>query len=367
MSPSSYQAQGALKPVENTIELRERPKTMLTPETKRTKRIGATSHSTVKYPTNIPIPSRRVIKALYDASLEEGQTNETEKPTTSSGAAHCNNQKYLNPAGLLSLEQILLPAVGMVEEKALKEAQSKVQRDAPEYKIVMENCRKLVRKSIRNAILEVKSSRHARMKNQEERRDQQVLERAQARDHRRRARIEERELLEKEEAQKKQIARAEKKRQLARESRRNQELWKEIVFLTSSVAQLEREERMWVQLEKDMMRSRNERQEEEQHKDDVELHSDEDSKSSQSPAVVVQAHKNPIQVITEEKVKDIVLASTRIQKGLGIVLELMDESEKVRKELYNKYKKEHVFKGYEAIDNPKGMIRFLSQSQDDYY
>jgi hypothetical protein len=68
----------------------------------------------------------------------------------------------------------------------------------------------------------------------------------------------------------------------------------------------------------------------------------------------------------DQKVRDIVLASSRIQNGLGMVLKLLKESEVVRKELYTKYRRDHVFHGYQDVDDPKGMIRFLSQqSQDD--
>ena len=78
-------------------------------------------------------------------------------------------------------------------------------------------------------------------------------------------------------------------------------------------------------------------------------------------------YKNPLQIETEEKVKDIVLASTRIQKGLGMVLKILDDSAVAQKELYDKYKRDHLFHGYQAVDNPGGLIRFLSQSQDDHF
>ena len=373
VAPSRTPIRGVLKPVENTIRIRERPRTMLTPETKkRTKTVAIVPSPAVviAYPTIVAVPSQRVIKALYSVSLEE-EVEEGAIEKTSSDNQY-NDQQYLKLAGVLSLEEILLPALGLEEEKALKKEQSKLQRDAPEYKFVMENCRRLVRESVRSAILEVQSSRMTRIQRQQERRQQQVMETKRAREICQRTRQEEQERRAKEQARKEEISRAEKKRYLAREYPRNQELWKEIVFLTSSVAQLEREERMWIQIEQDIIRLEGKQvlvgkgKEEEEPKDHLEHKSDENIYPSSNCVTLVQANKNPLQTETEEKVKDIVLSSTRIQKGLGMVLKLLDESETVRKELYDKYRKDHVFRGYQAVDNPKGMIRFLSQSQDDY-
>ena len=346
VSASRSEIHGVLKPIENGNGVRERPKTMLSPEMKRTKTSSA-KFPTIAYPASIPIPSKRVIRELYRASLEGC---EEANKIDSNEKKHYNDQQHLTPAGVLSFETILLPAIGLEEEKALKQVQGKVQRDSPEYKFVMENCRRLVRKSIRNAMEEVQSSRSIRNKHQEERKQQQLAEAKLAREMQRRARKEEQDRLAEELEQKKETARVVKRRNLTREHPRNQELWKEIVYLTSSVAQLEREERMWIQIEQDMARL------------DSNL---EKGSSKSSDEVVVQAKKNPLQIKTEEKAKDMILTSTRIQKGLEMIMKLAAESEVTRKELYSKYKKDHVFRGYQSVHNPKSMIRFLSQSQDD--
>mmetsp|Transcript_16114 Transcript_16114/g.44599 ORF Transcript_16114/g.44599 Transcript_16114/m.44599 type:complete len:410 (-) Transcript_16114:99-1328(-) len=384
-TPSCEKSPGVVKRLETSTGLRERPKTMLTPETKRSKTtlnlpsgvvltpegkmavaVPAPSGPKVIYPTTIPVPSRRVIESLYNAALveEEDEPDDQAVENKSHDDYQYNNQKYLKPAGILSFEEILLPAVALEEEKALKQVQAKVQRDAPEYKFVVENCRRMVRKSVRDAIVEVQTARVARTQRQRERRLEQALETKRLRENRRRVRLEEKERWEREQALKLENERAEKKRQLAREYPRNQELWKEIVFLTSSLAQLEREQRIWVQIEKDILRAK--KNDAKKDRESIEDGSSSSSSSSSSDAVVVKAQKNPIQVETEEKVKDIVLASSRIQKGLEMVLELLDESETVRKNLYDKYRKNHAFHGYEGMDDPKGIVRFLSQqSQDD--
>ena len=346
VSASRNEIHGVLQPLENGIGVRERPKTFLSPEMKRKKTV-APAFPAVTYPASIPIPSKRVIRELYKASVEGcEEANEIE----STEKKHYNDQHHLTPAGVLSFETILLPAIGLEEEKALKQVQAKVQRDAPEYKFVMENCRRLVRKSIRNAMEEVQSSRSIRNKRQEERKEQQIIDAKLAREMKQRALKEEQDRLAEERAQKKETARVVKRRNLTREHPRNQELWKEIVYLTSSIAQLEKEERMWIQVEQDM----------------TQLDSDlEEGSSKSSEEIVVHAKKNPLQIKTEEKVNDMILTSTRIQKGLEMIMKLAAESEVTRKELYSKYKKDHVFRGYQSVHNPKSMIRFLSQSQDD--
>jgi len=363
---------------EDTIGIRERPKTMLTPETKRTKTIAIVPPPTVVvYPEIVPIPSQKTIRDLYNASIEEkvrsttpmssssrkSFENEHVEPSRKNKQCHknYNDQVYLKPAGVLSLDQILLPALGLEEEQALKKIQAKIQRDSPEFKFVIENCRSLVRESIRRATLSVQSSRTKRTKQQQERRQQHLIEIQRARENRQRIREQEQNRQRKEQLRKKEILQAERKRYLAREYPRNQELWKEIVFLTSSVAQLEREERMWMQIEQDIIQIGGKNNvlgtgKQELSKNNLE----------QQSIILVKSQKDPLQTETEEKVRDIVLASARIQNGLGMVLELLDDSEVVRKELYDKYRRDHVFRGYQAVNNPRDMIRFLSQSQDDH-
>jgi hypothetical protein len=363
---------GVLKPMENRIGVRERPRgprTMLSPEMKRTKTVVNVPHSAVVvYPKTVPIPSKRVIKALYEASLEEGCEGTNEN--SSGDMKQYNDQQHLTPAGILSFEKVLLPAIGLEEEKALKRVQSKLQRDAPEYAFLMENCRRLVRESVRCAMHEVQTSRSIRHQCQKERKQQQVAETKRVREIQQRVRKEEQERLAKELARKRETSRAEKKRYLARENPRNQELWKEIVFLTSSVAQLEREERTWIQIEQDMMRLEGKQiclRKEDHPNGSSEQRCDESVPSpSSSRAILLKAQKNPLQIETEEKVNDIILTSTRIQKGLEMILKLLTESETLRKELYCKYKKDHVFRGYQLVNKPKSLIRFLSQSQDDH-
>ncbi len=352
IAPSRNEPYGVLKPIENGVGIRERPKTMMSPEMKRTK-TASSDIPVVAYPASIPVPSKRVIEDLYKSSLQEGCGESTEGNSDENN--HYNDQKHLAPAGILSFQNILLPSIGMQEEKAIKQVQAKVQRDAPEYKFVMENCRRLVRQSIRCAMDEVKSSRSKRCRRQEERKRQLIAEAKLAREIKQRERQEEQGRLAQERMRKKETLRLEKRRNLAREHPKNQELWKEIVYLTSSFSRLELEFCSLVDVAVEMRRL----------KADLENRTQENNSSS-SGAIVLRAEKNPLQIETEEKAKEIMSTSNSIQKSLGMVMKLTAESETARRELYTKYKTDHIFSGYQSVHNPKNLIRFLSQSQDDH-
>ncbi|KAL3897630.1 MAG: hypothetical protein SGARI_006873 [Bacillariaceae sp.] len=226
----------------------------------------------------------------------------------------------------------------------------------------MENCRRLVRQSISSAISAVKENRQERNKQQEERRRLHVAEVQKAREQQKQERLQAQQLELKELQRQQGMSRAQKKQTMIRSLPKNQELWKEVVFLTSSITQLEKEQRLWVQAERDL------KQLEGSSSDGKNGHqSATDKENISSQTIVLQSKKHNLQKETERKVNDIVMASDRIQKGLSMVLTLLKESEDVRKDLYEKYRKDHMFDGYKSVDNPKGVIRFLSQSQDDYY
>ncbi len=76
-----------------------------------------------------------------------------------------------------------------------------------------------------------------------------------------------------------------------------------------------------------------------------------------------QKHKDAVVLRerTTRTVKDIVMASNRIQQGLLQVLNTLEESEKARQQLYKDYRHNHRFHGYTNVNKPKNLIRLLSQ------
>jgi hypothetical protein len=348
----------------------ERTSTMQTPEPKRSKTTQVETSATswalseravplcVAYPSRISVPSKKIIKVLYEAAIEDLEAEQTKSSSSKDdNAGSClNDQQYLKRAGLLSFEQVLIPSIALQQENALKRVQAKVQRDAPDYTFVIQNCRRLVRTSAAQAIRAVQIARTDRFAIQQDRRMAEAVTRQQDREARQRAEQEERKRQEEERTLQKELRRKDNRMHKKRNLARNQEICKEVIFLTSSIAQLEREERMWIQMEQDMIRL---------HPAIPAKNVDDGGKVDKDGGVVVRAPKNKMHRQVDQKVQDIVSASRRIEKGLGMILKLLEESEVVRKDLYSKYRSDHMFHGYQAVDNPKGMIRFLSQSQDD--
>jgi hypothetical protein len=317
-----------------------RPKshsTNMTPDAKRQKFVAndaedsAVVTEAMKHPSKVPRPPKSSIKSLFEAALLS-KDNST------------SDQKYLAPAGILSFEQVLLPAIALEEEKLLKKMQAKVQRDAPQYRKVVEQTRFLVRKSMMAAMQAVAESRAKRCQQEQERREQLAHQRRVERKTRLLAKQQERERLLKEKQKLQEANAVEKKRMMQRQYPKNQELWKEVMLLTCSINQLEKEERMWISAEQGFIQSH-----------------DSSVTKPASKEIIVKATKDELQQETENSMKEIALSSTRIQQGLKVVQDIVQESERVRKELYQTYRKDHQFHGYQGANNPAGLIRFLSQ------
>ncbi|KAG7364726.1 hypothetical protein IV203_037928 [Nitzschia inconspicua] len=358
-SPIRGHTSSKMEMVESEDFVRERPFTMMSPEPKRCKKVDIVASpkaapSVLSYPTVIPIPSAKTIGTLYEAALADASPTPVSPSTPTSNPSNNvkNDQLFLKVAGLLSFEQVLLPALGLEEERAIKRIQAKVQRDAPEYKFVMEQCRRLARNSVANAIIAVAANREMRAQQQAERRKMQSLQMQQAREARKKELTEAHKRQVREQKNLLKVARLEERNRIKQKLAKNQKLWKEVVFLTSSISQLEKEEQLWVQTEKDLTILEG-------------TPVKDDSNKEISSPIVLTVTEHSLHKEAERKAKDIVMASDRIQKGLTMVLQLLKESEDVRNELYNKYRKDHLFQGYQSIDDPKGVIRFLSQSSHD--
>eukprot|EP00526_Cylindrotheca_closterium_P011504 CAMPEP_0113643682 /NCGR_PEP_ID=MMETSP0017_2-20120614/22978_1 /TAXON_ID=2856 /ORGANISM="Cylindrotheca closterium" /LENGTH=496 /DNA_ID=CAMNT_0000555229 /DNA_START=47 /DNA_END=1537 /DNA_ORIENTATION=- /assembly_acc=CAM_ASM_000147 len=316
----------------------------------------------MQHPKSVPRPPKQVIKSFFTSALASKNPrvtlsddlmndNSVKFETITTATTSISDQRYLAPAGILSFDQVLLPAIGLMEEKMLKKIQSKVQRDAPEYKKAIEQSRLLVRKSILAAIKAVEESRKQLYLQQEQTRKDRTIKRVIAREARAVLKAQERKRQESEMEEQRKVRAAERKKQLQNHFPRNQALRGEVVNLTFNITKLEKEEKRWIQAEKSLIQH-------EQEKASL----DGEQTAAVSPEVVtIRVEKDPLQEQTENTMQDIVLSSTRIQQGLSAVQKILHESETVQKELYDAYQKDHMFHGYQGIQNKAGMIRFLSQ------
>jgi len=70
------------------------------------------------------------------------------------------------------------------------------------------------------------------------------------------------------------------------------------------------------------------------------------------------------EIIEMDKINEVVLSinlsAQRINDALEQVYSIIEESDQIRKELYDKYNKNHKFDGYLGASNPKALISSLA-------
>ena len=298
----------------------------------------------MEYPENIPGPSRATISKLYQEALEKAPSNDEEM----------NDQLYVQAAGILSCRDVLLPSLAIEEDHALKQMQRKVQRDAPQFKRVLQESRCHVYQAIEGARRHVDEARISRTQRRQEQLEIEFHDKVE------RQRLQLQQELDSKRAAK-TIQRNQKLRTMQRQFPKNQELWREVVFLLSAVTQLEKEERLWMNL--DTQLSEQEQLLQERREQAASVLSIDDVSQENQEIVVVPKHT--LQGDLEHSISSISLSSKRIQEGMKSILATMDETDQLRRNLYTMYKNEFQFRGYLGIKNPKGMIQFLSQTQEE--
>ena len=292
--------------------------------------------SLLQYPTFVPGPSRRNIQKLYDEALENLEDGD---------------QQMLQPVGILSFQDVMLPALALEEDRALKQMQKKVQRDAPQLKRVMQECRCHVYKAVEAARQAAKESRIQR-----ETAYREKLQREH--DHKMEMMRAQREQDRQTKLAAQQLRRNQALRKQQRQHPKNQELWREIIFLLTAVSQLEKEEKLWKAIDSELEQQQKARANEAKDNEDAE--EVENDMTAEVPL-------HPLQERVESSVTSISLSSTRIQDGLQTVLSMINEADQLRRDLYAFYTKDFQFQGYLGIKNPKSMIQFLSQTQEEDY
>lgn len=288
----------------------------------------------LEYPAQVDVPSRGLVQVLFEQAAG-------------------GDQQVLADAGLLSFERVLLPAIAVQEEAALKKLQAVVQRDEPERAGQVESCRKAVYDSVGAAMRAVAACREARKPVEQEREAvwaAERLEKEQALKNQVAAAAEQEEEL-------KQMDRLTAKHELKKKLPKNQELWREVAYLMTELSKLQKEERLWRQAQQTL-----EEREAELQVQEVEAEKKAAEQAKQEP----EEEQPPVEEIgmVQQTIQDLQLSSVRIQQALEVVSGIVTESDQVRKELYHRYRKDHQFHGYPGIKDPKGLLSVLSQSQD---
>ena len=348
-----------------TIRLREEEtKTMEIPEEKShdsAEEIMITEETPkpkdVQYATETEksAPPKAVIDHFYNRAMEQGSDKDN---------AEVSDQRELSDAGLLSLEDVLLPAIAHQENQALKKMQRKVQRDIPEQTHILIAGRTAVSKSLGAAVLAAQKSRGERRIVEQKREETWAEERRATRDERQEERAKEQDRLKSESVKAEEVQKLKEKRELKKKFGPNQELWREVAYLMTESSKLDRERRLWQEAEtmfetaeKDLEAREIAQQ---KHQDagnynDVNMEGNEEN-AEPHPTVNMQPF--------DTSMEDIMKSSKGIQAALKLVTETMADAGKLRKNLYRRYRQDHQFEGYRGVNDPKGLIRILSQDTE---
>ena len=310
----------------------------------------------------IDVPSTDLIEALYEAAVlpsSNNDDNDDDKHTTS-------HQSVLDQQGhgLLSLEEVWIPAVARTELDALKCIQARAQRDQPSLVPIVQDCRRLVLSLAASAVHGAREGRQEREGKEQERlaNDKAVYlekraELKQKKEEARRKRVEEM-------ARQQAAAVAKTKREMQKKDPRNVELWREVAQLMTERARLEKEAKLWKDADTVLALREADLQEREQSAsasaaEDAAKNAEEEEQKLNDTEDVKQHEMSMASI--QDALESIELSSQRIQRAVGVVQETMQQSDEIRKELYGKYSKDHFFRGYAGIKNPKGLISILSQ------
>jgi hypothetical protein len=343
---------------------------------------AATASTTTvwEYPVGVPLPNKALLKSLYQTAMKhnrnddnDGNGNDSNDDTTTPRSTK-NDQQQISDLGLLSMEDVLLPAIAYKEEQALKKIQAVVQRDYPnnnsnnnggnDYVQELVLARKAVYDATRAAIQACEANRLQRRLPQQAAREatwQQerlaTLQRAQ-----------QEAALQQHAAAQLQAQARERRRQERRDKHPvNQELWREVAYLMTEMHHLEKEERLWKDAAASLLLQQQEQEQEQQQvaaeqplatgkehaNDDDAMDVDDNSdKAASTTTPTIQTVLDAIDSIT--------LSSVRVEQSLQMVADMMQQSDALRSEIYRRHEAER-FRGYPGEREPKDLIRLLSQ------
>ena len=299
---------------------------------------------------SIPLPRTKTLGFFHDQAISAGSPS---------------HQYQLNRAGtnLLSLQEVILPSIAYETNAVLKEKQAKAQRyaqdgrpDSQGKEVIkaIETCRKVVTKCTGEAMKvageawrtrekEREQLRVQRLANQEE---QRKLDELKAKKERKEARARSRH--ERYERQ---------KREKQRNHPRNKEMWQEVAKLMVDIQRLEKEERMW----KETLTEVNAMEDNYQPPEVMDLESITDGEKNGDDALVTTVKDATLESTTHTLVEDVTMATERINWMLKSVSLAMEESDKLRKDAYDRYQYDgHKFYGYPKVDDSKGLFMALS-------
>jgi len=309
------------------------------------------------YPETVPLPAPSTLKLFYHEATKDVKSPENIEAPSRTILSH---QTQLDNAAssLLSLEDVLIPAVINEENVALKKLQAKAKGYGNDTAVDAINvCRLALTESCAAAISAIKSSRLEREEEEVRRCGLQKEQRRVDRETKIQDLAVAKERLEKEQTRVKALEKERLRRERKKKLPRNVELWKEVATLMMDLSKLQKEERMWTEAERALHQKEiqveelNERMENEEVDETVE---DEPSNVSATEEMNLKNITNAID--------DISLSANRINDNLLSLSEMMVKSDDLRKDIYQKYKSDHQFHGYRGAKDPNALMRAFAMS-----
>jgi predicted nuclease with TOPRIM domain len=137
---------------------------------------------------------------------------------------------------------------------------------------------------------------------------------------------------------------------------RNKEMWQEVAKLMVEIQKLEKEERLWNEALVEVTQLEEYHQPPEKMELDFIVEGGDESGNNN----ILRASTDP-ESLANTLVGDVTLATERINWVLKSVSLAMTESDKLRREAYDKYQEDgHKFYGYPMVDDPKALFKSLA-------
>eukprot|EP00978_Attheya_sp_CCMP212_P005438 scaffold12193_cov51-Attheya_sp.AAC.4 len=309
------------------------------------------------YPETVPLPAPSTLKRFYDEATKDVKSPENVEAPSRTILSH---QTQLDNAAssLLSLEDVLIPAVINEENVALKNLQAKAKGYGNDTAVDAINvCRLALTESCAAAISAIKSSRVGREEEEARRCNLQKEQRRIDRETKIQDVAAAKERLEKEQTRVKALEKERLRRERKKKLPRNVELWKEVAALMMDLSKLQKEERMWTEAERALHQKEIQVEELKERMENGEV----DETVEDEPSNVSATDEMNLKNITNA-IDDISLSANRINDTLLSLSEMMVKSDDLRKDIYQKYKSDHQFHGYRGAKDPNALMLAFAMS-----
>jgi len=333
---------------------------------------NTTALSFASPPPSYPVVSNNnaIIKKLTFSFLStnsDGTMNHKLNPKSlryayNNALQHGIHQRTLKESGcnLLSIDEVILATMVSDKMKSLRRFIGKA-RGYNDIETVhqLQFTRAIVASCQQNASIALQQYRIEKGKEREEGRQKAIQVQEELRQIEKQRLKEEKKKEKRDQLMKLKMESEMKKRDRKKHCVKNKELWREVAVLMTNLAQMEKEDKMWRSIDVESMTTIRD--------SDT---SDDQSLMEKDEGVMIQKdHKqqhrgvhdyaNEVQSSVKNVAEDVILAANRINNTLTTISDCILESDKVRTELYQKYKDDHKFHGYFGVKDPKALIRCL--------